>query len=114
MALKLCPLCDRGKLRRGKERVVHAGVVLGTFACLVCPDCGESLFDEKTSAAIDEVAREKGVWGLAAETTVGQAGNSLILRIPRRLASHLKIRKGTKVYLTPREGRGLDVEIIGG
>jgi hypothetical protein len=112
MVLSRCPLCDKGKLRRGRERVVHAGVDLGRFPCQACTDCGEALFDEATGSAIDEAAKGKGVWGLGAETSVGQAGNSLILRIPRRLASHLKIRKGTRVFLTPREGRGLDVEII--
>lgn len=74
------------------------------FPAEVCAKCGEEVFTEETSARIDELAKEKGLFGLAARTTVGKSGDSLDIRINRKIAEFANLQKGQTVIVHP-EGR---------
>ncbi|MBI4148126.1 hypothetical protein HY490_02440 [Candidatus Woesearchaeota archaeon] len=73
--------------------------------------CGEELFDEKTSDRIDEVAKKKGLWGLAARTKVGKVGTSIAVTINKSIAQFMNLQKGKEVYVHPESKRKLVIEL---
>lgn len=87
------------------------GVSLGKFPAQTCSKCGEECFDEKTSEHIDTVAKEKGLWGLSATSRIGVAGDSFIIRINKRLAEFLDLKKGEEVSLRPESKNKIIVEV---
>ena len=98
--------CDEcgGKLVERNVGFSMFGVGLGNFPAEVCSKCGEEVFTEETSARIDEVAKEKGLYGLAASTTVGKSGDSLDIRISKKVAEFVNLQKGQTVMVHP-EGK---------
>jgi len=91
----------KGKVVKRKADFSIYGVNLGKFPAEVCSKCGEVVFDEETSNKIDSIAKAKGLWGLEARTKVGQAGDSLIIRINKKLAKFLDLKKGEEVTVAP-------------
>jgi len=106
-----CPMCNKGKLRLEKQEVEMLGFKLGKFPVEVCPKCGEKFFDEKTSEKINQKAKELGLWGLSRKTKVSEVGNSLAVRIPKKLAEFLGITSGTDVEVRP-EGKKIVIEPV--
>ncbi len=98
--------CDecRGKLVEKNVDFSLFGVLLGKFPAEVCTKCGEKVFTEATSDRIDAAAKEKGLWGLEAKTTVGKVGDSLDIRINKRIAEFVGLQKGQSVLVHP-EGK---------
>ena len=99
-----CPVCGKGKLRRGKIREQMFGVDLGEYPAEICDSCGESLVDQKAMKKIETRAKELGLWGLAKKVSIAKSGNSLVVRIPAELARCLKLTGGEAALVRP-EGR---------
>jgi YgiT-type zinc finger domain-containing protein len=57
-----CPVCGKGKLRRGKVREEMFGVDLGEYPTDVCDSCGESFVDQEAMKKIEARAKEMGLW----------------------------------------------------
>jgi YgiT-type zinc finger domain-containing protein len=108
----LCWECNKEMKNKKVEYKLH-GVVLGKFNALVCERCDETYFSEETSRKITNIAKEKGLWGLEAETSVTQSGNSLAIRIPKKIAEFLNLRKGTMTRMHPEKEK-LIIESIDG
>ena len=104
MDRKGCDECG-GKLSFQKVPYELYGVNLGNFPAEVCLKCGETVFTEETSRAMTTKAKEKGLFGLDAHTKIGQVGDSLDVRIPKRLAEFLNLSKGKEVWLHPEKNR---------
>ena len=104
-------MCEEGKLVKDKVDFKMYGKILGKFDAMVCDQCNETFFDEQTSEKIDKVAKEKCLWGLEATTSVTQVGNSLAIRIPKKIAKFLNLKKGTQTRIRPEENK-LIVESI--
>lgn len=100
-----CPICEKGTLREGKIREEMFGVHLGEFSAEICSKCGESFTDEKTTRAIEEAAKKKGVWGLGIKTKITKTGNSLAVRIPKEIADFLKLKEGNEAYIHPDKNK---------
>ncbi len=62
---RLCPHCSSPVKEEVRPVALH-GVRLGRFPVLVCTVCHRVYHPEKTSQAIEEAAKSKGVWGLLA------------------------------------------------
>lgn len=103
MIREKCDECG-GKLVEKKVDFSMFGVGLGRFPAEVCAKCGEEVFTEETSATIDEIAKERGLFGLAARTTVGKSGDSLDIRINKKIAEFANLQKGQTVIVHP-EGK---------
>jgi len=88
------------------------GVGIGTYPGYRCPQCSEEWFDEATVDAIQAKAKKIGLFGLHATGRVSVAGNSLMVRVPMRLARFLGIRKGTPVRVQPDGKDRIVVEIV--
>jgi YgiT-type zinc finger domain-containing protein len=102
--MEICPVCSKGKLRKGKVREEMFGVDLGEYPALVCDSCGESFVDQDAMKKIEAKAKEMGLWGLAKKVSIAKSGNSLVVRIPADLARFLQLKGGEDALVRP-EGR---------
>lgn len=104
MDRKTCDECG-GKIFHKNVLYELYGVKLGEFPAEVCKKCGEKVFTEETSRIMTTKAKEMGLFGLEARTKVVQVGDSLDVRIPKRVAEFLGISKGTEVWLHPEKNK---------
>ena len=95
-----CPVCEKGILKKGKIKEAMFGVYLGEFSAEICTKCNESFTDEKTTKAIEQSAKEKGLWGLGKKTKITKTGNSLAVRIPKEIVHDYNIKSGKQGILT--------------
>ncbi len=100
-----CPICEKGVLKKGKIKETMFGVYLGEFPAEICSNCNESFTDEKTTRAIEEAAKKKGIWGLGKKTKITKTGNSLAVRIPKEIVNFLKLKKGSEAYIHPEKDK---------
>ena len=100
-----CPICEEGKLKKGKIKEFMFGVYLGEFSAEICNKCRESFTDTAITKKIEEIAKKKGVWGLSAITKITKTGNSLAVRIPKRVAEYLKLKDGEEAYIHPEKDK---------
>ncbi len=106
-----CPVCKKGTLRKEEIEETMFGVSLGTFQAEICDRCGESFVDEDTMLEIEAEAKRRGIWGLGQKITIGKSGNSLVVRIPARLARFMGIEAGNEALIHPEGEKKLIVEI---
>ncbi len=107
--MQRCPICNKGVLKKGKIKESMFGIYLGEFPAEMCTKCGESFTDSATTKKIEDIAKKKGIWGLSAVTKITKTGNSLAVRIPKKIADYLKLKSGREAYVHP-EGHKLVVE----
>ena len=100
-----CPICEKGILRKGKTKEEMFGIFLGEFPADICDHCGESFTNSKTTKEIEEIAKKKGIWGLGVKTKITKTGNSLAIRIPKRIAEFINFREGDETYIHPGAGK---------
>lgn len=98
-----CPICNKGKLKKGFIEERMFGVYLGKFPAEICSNCKESFTDEAVTKKIEEIAKSKGIWGLGVKTKITKAGNSLVVRIPKKLADFLKLKQGRETFIHPED-----------
>ena len=107
-----CPICNKGELRKGKTEYSELGIYFGGYPADICTHCGEAWFDEETSKKIEEKSKRLGLFGLAKRTLVGISGNSLAIRIPKKIAKFTHLKKGEAVLVKPYGKEKIEVEII--
>jgi len=98
-------MCEKGDLKKGKIKETMFGIYLGEFPAEICSKCNESFTDEKTTRAIQEAAKKKGIWDLGKKTKITKTGNSLAVRIPKKIADFLKLKEGKEAYIHPDKGK---------
>jgi len=96
-----CPVCGRSPLVHKKRHAEQYGFDLGVFVADVCSSCGEIFWNEKSVLKMEKKAKRMGIWGLERRTKVATVGNSLAVRIPRRLADFLGLTRGMEVSVHP-------------
>jgi len=96
-----CVVCEKGTLEKKEIEEYMFGVYLGKFRAEVCNKCNESFTDSETTKKIEEAAKKEGIWGLGSSTKITKTGNSLAIRIPKKLADYLKLKNGEEVYIHP-------------
>lgn len=99
-----CEECG-GRIIKKNINYNYLGEYVGKFPAEVCTKCGEIVFDEDISDKIETIVKEKGLYGLGATTKVGIAGSSFVIRITKKLADFLGLKKGEEVHIHP-ESRG--------
>ncbi|MBL7148173.1 MAG: YgiT-type zinc finger protein [Nanoarchaeota archaeon] len=100
-----CPVCEEGTLKKKKIKEYMFGVYLGEFPAEVCTKCNESFTDSNTTKKIEEVAKKKGIWGLSAITKITKTGNSLAVRIPKKLVDYLHLENNKEIYIHPEANK---------
>ena len=99
-----CPICE-GNLKKGKIKEYMFGIYLGDFPADICSKCGESFTNSNVTKKIEEIAKQKGIWGLSAVTKITKTGNSLAVRIPKKIADYLKLKNGKEAYVHPENNK---------
>ncbi len=105
-----CEECG-GKVVRKEVEFKLYGEIVGSFPAEVCTKCSEEIFDEKTSDAIDEAAKKKGLWGLGAPATITQIGSSIAVVINKRIADFMGLKKGKEVFVHPEDKHKITMEV---
>ena len=100
-----CVICEKGSLRKGKIKEYMFGVYLGEFPAEICTSCDESFTDSNTTKNIEDIAKKKGIWGLGASTKITRTGNSLAVRIPKKIVDYLKLKEGKDAYIHPDKNK---------
>lgn len=106
-----CYICEKGKLEKKKVDFFLYGENLGKFDAEVCNLCNEKFFNEETSSKIDDKAKKLGLWGLEAHTSIGVVGNSLDIRLHKKIAKFLGVKKGSPVNIYPETKKKLIIEL---
>ena len=78
---------------------------------LSCMFCAVSIFEEKTSDKIDQIAKEKGLWGLAIKTKVNQLGSSIAITVNKKLANFIGLKRGEEVFIHPENKKRIIIEV---
>ena len=104
-----CPICEK-KMEKVKEPYIYGNVKLGEFEAEKCSNCDEVFFTEEASDKIDEKAKRLGIWGIGQKAKIGYSGNSLIIRIPKKIADFLHLKKGEEIFVRPEGENKLVVE----
>ena len=97
-------------MRQEKRHTEQDGFDLGAYTAEVCPSCGETFWNEKDILKMELKAKEIGIWGLEQKTKVATVGNSLAVRIPKRLANFLDLKQGVEVLIHPLGRNKLVIE----
>ncbi len=105
-----CPVCGRASLVRMRRKSELYGYDLGEYTAEVCPSCGEIFWEEADVRKMEDKAKRLGIWGLEQRTKVAVAGNSLIVRIPSRIAKFTGLKKGEIVSIHPFDRNKLLIE----
>lgn len=111
MARNKCEECGR-KLAKKEVEFKLYGESLGKFPAEVCLSCGEELFNEETSDKIDALAKERGLWGLGAQTKLAQVGSSIAVTINKKIADFMQLEKGEEVNIYPENKKRLIIDVI--
>lgn len=106
----LCPNCNT-KLKKAIVKEEYLGHELGKFEGFECTKCGETLLTEESVTKAQQKAKELGVFGLAEKTTIAKSGNSLIVRIKKKVANYLGLLEGDEVFVHPEGKKKLVVEV---
>ena len=99
-----CPLC-KGKLEKKTIKEYMFGVYLGEFPAEVCDACNESFIDSENMKKIEKIAKQKGIWGLEMKTKIARTGNSLAVRIPKKIVDFLNLKEGEPAYIHPEDNK---------
>jgi len=105
-----CWDCGKKMIKKNIEYSLY-GILIGKFPAIVCETCKESFFSEETSKKITQIIKSKGLWGLQAKTKVGQAGQTLDIRLPKKIIEFIKLKKGTEVTITPENQNKIVITI---
>ncbi len=109
--MKKCPICGSGELKKGEIEEEMFGISLGRYNAEICDTCGESFVDEATMRAIEQKARELGIWGIAKRAKVVRSGDSLAIKIPADIAKLFKLYEGEEIFLYPAGTTKLTLEM---
>lgn len=107
---KFCEEC-KGKIVKKEVNHYYLGEFIGKFPAEVCQKCGEVVFDEDVSKKMTEIVKKKDLWGLSARTKIGKVGSSLDVKINKKIADFLKLKKGEEVTVYPENKRKLVIAL---
>lgn len=110
MERKVCEECG-GKIVKKKVDYTYLGEFVGKFDAEVCTKCGEEVFDEGVSDKIGGIIKEKGLYGLSARAKVGKVGSSLDVKINKKIADYMGIKKGEMVTIYPENKKRLIISL---
>lgn len=110
MERKKCEECS-GNIKRKKVDFKIYGESLGLFPAEVCTKCGEEIFTEETSDAIDEAAKRKGLWGLEAQAKITRVGSSYAVIINKKIAEFMGLKQGEAVHIHPETRKKIVIQV---
>lgn len=106
-----CPMCY-SKLKKGKFKEEYLGHFLGEFDGFICTKCGEKVFSEESAKKAEQRVKELGLWGLSERTAIAKSGNSLSVRVKKKIADYLGLVAGKEVTIHPEGKNRLVVDLV--
>ena len=106
-----CPMCN-SSLKKGMVKEEYLGHPLGEFEGYICNKCGETLLAQESVEAAQTKAKQLGIFGLAEKTNISKSGNSLILRLKKKLTDYIGVSEGSEVLVHPEGKHKLVIEVI--
>lgn len=110
--MKKCYICGKGELIKKKIPYELYGVHIGKFDGEQCNKCNESFYSENVFDDMTKMVKELGLWGLETKTAITKVGNSLDIRLNKKLADFLNVKKGEAVTIVPENKRRIIVDIL--
>lgn len=108
-----CYECEKGDLIKKNVEYTKYNTVIGTYAAEVCSLCGETFFASDVVGKIEKKVKEKGLWGLASKSKIGTSGNSLDVKLNKKLIEFADIHKGQEVLIEPVSKSKFEVTVLG-
>ncbi|MBW2975712.1 YgiT-type zinc finger protein [Candidatus Woesearchaeota archaeon] len=109
--MKECYVCGKGNLIRKKIPYRLYGVMVGRFDGEQCTECGESFYSEKVFDEMTTKVKKLGLWGLETKTRLTKVGNSLDIRLNKRLVDFLGVDKGKEVTIIPENKQKITLSL---
>lgn len=93
-----CP-CG-GRVKWQQKKVELQGIDMGLLETGNCPKCGAEYFPEESMKIIEQKLKAAGIWGTERnKATFWKSGNSVVLRLPVKLAHALNIKANMKATI---------------
>ncbi len=112
--METCYECEKGRLVKKNVEYEQYGLVIGKYPAEVCEKCGETFFSSEAVEKIELELKKRGLWGLGIKAQIGTSGNSLDLKLAKRLADFFHLQKGQSVFIEPKAMDRFEVQILGG
>lgn len=109
--MKKCYICGKGDLAKKKIPYILYGINIGKFDGEQCNKCQESFYSEDIFDDMTKKVKYLGLWGLETRTKLTKVGNSLDIRLNKKLVDFLKVGKGKEVILMPENRHRIIVEV---
>jgi YgiT-type zinc finger domain-containing protein len=109
--MKKCYACGNGTLVRKKVPYMLYGVMIGKFDGEQCNRCGEAFYSESVFDEMTDKVKKLGLWGLETKTKLTKVGNSLDIRLNKRLIDFLGVDKGKEVTVIPESKKKLTISL---
>ena len=105
-----CPCGGRVRWKKGK--VVVEGVDCGVLDVEVCCKCGEEYLPDESLEIVEDKMKAAGLWGVKRKkVSFWKSGSSVVLRIPKEIASELNIESNTRADMYAEGKKRLVVEL---
>jgi hypothetical protein len=83
-----------------KKNVELRGIDMGVLDIVYCKKCGSEYYPEESMRIIEQKLKAAGLWGTEkSKVTFWKSGNTVVLRIPVKLANALNIKANMKASL---------------
>ncbi len=87
------------------------GVKVGTYKGEECNKCSEVFYSEDTFDKMTKKVKEMGLWGLETKTKLTKVGNSLDIRLNKKVVEFLDVNKGKEVTIIPENKHKLVISL---
>jgi len=109
--MKKCYVCGKGRLVKKKIPYTLYGVMVGNFEGEQCSECKESFYSEEVFDEMTKKVKKLDLWGLEMKTKLTKVGNSLDIRLNKKLVNFLGVDKGEEVTIVPENKKKLTVSL---
>lgn len=112
MRRKRYPCPCGSKVTWQKKRIEIQGIDCGILDVEYCDKCGSEYFPEESMVIIEQKLRQAGIWGTdRKEITFWKSGNTVVLRLPVKLARNLNLKAHMKAMLYQEGKNKLVIEV---
>lgn len=110
--MEKCYECEDGKLVRKRVEYKQYDVSIGKYPAEVCEKCGEVFFDSDAVGKIENELKKRNLWGLGIKVRVGTSGNSLDIKLAKKLVNFFHLQKGQEVFIEPKAADRFEVQLL--
>ncbi|MBI4448412.1 hypothetical protein HY641_00100 [Candidatus Woesearchaeota archaeon] len=106
------PCSCGGKLKRSFCTVEFFGISFGERPCEVCTTCDSEFLDDAVLHDIEAEVKKKRIFGLQEEIQATKSGNSLVFRVPPKIAKFAGITTKTRARMYPADKSRIEIELV--